>query len=156
MSSVALLNPICRGLVGYVSYLATCDLSTVYTEYLLYEPIARIAKSHGYTVRCEVPVGTKTHRPGDLPRYDFKFTKGGRSIALELKWWRTKNSGDVTNDVKKLKASNSTERFLLIFGRSKIVSHRKAKSDGKAISRGGKPVSWDAGKTNYAARWIKV
>jgi hypothetical protein len=81
--AAALLNTICRGLVGHVSYLATCSLSTVYSEYLLYEPIARIAQSKGYIVRCEVPAGIKPRGPGDYPRFDFQLTKGDRSIALE-------------------------------------------------------------------------
>ena len=159
MSSVSLLNPICRGLVGYVSYLATCDLSTVYSEYLLYAPMARIAKSQGYDVSCEVPVGTKTNRRGDHQRIDFKFTektKKKHSIALEVKWWKTKSSRDVTKDVQKLKASNSNDRFLLVFGPGKILAAQHANSDGKDLSWGGEVVRWEAGKTDYAARWIKV
>ena len=155
MSTVALLNPICRGLIGHVSYLATCGSNEVYSEYLLYEPIARIAQSKGYKVRCEVPVGIKANR-GDFQRIDFEFTKLNRSIALEVKWWNTKNSGDVTNDVTKLRASNSKDRFLLIFGTNKIVARRRAKLNGEALSWGGKIVHWDAGKTHYAARWIRV
>lgn len=54
MSSV--LEPICRGLVGYVSYLAACRNSTIYSEYLLYEPLLRIAQAQGYTAACEVAV----------------------------------------------------------------------------------------------------
>ena len=156
MPSVALLNPICRGAVGYISYLATCDLSTVYSEYLLYEPIARIARSQGYEVRCEVPVGIKTKKPGDYQRLDFEFRKGGRSTALEVKWWNAKNIGDVTKDVAKLKASKCKDRFILIFGTDKILARRKAKSNHKPLSWGGKIVHWNAGKTNYAARWIRV
>lgn len=49
----AIMNGLCRGLVGYVSYLATCSASEVYSEYLLYEPILRIAQSKGFSVQCE-------------------------------------------------------------------------------------------------------
>ena len=158
MSSVALLNPICRGLVGYVSYLATCDMSTVYSEYLLYAPIARIAKSQGYDVSCEVPVGTKTSLPGDHPRIDFKFTQktNKRTIGLEVKWWRTNRSRDVTKDVKKLNDSNCSDCFLLAFGRAKNLADKHAISHGKELAWGGQIVHWAAGKTDYAARWIKV
>ena len=62
MSSVSILNPICRGILGYVSYMATCSQSEVYSEYLLYEPISRIAQSKGYRVRHEVPVGVKRNK----------------------------------------------------------------------------------------------
>jgi hypothetical protein len=130
-------------------------LNEVYSEYLLYEPIARIAQSKGYEVRCEVPVGTKADR-GDHQRIDFEFTKNDRAIALEVKWWNAKNTGDVTKDVTRLNASKPKDRFLLIFGNNKILTRRKAKSNGEPLSWGGKIVRWDAGKTDYAARWIRV
>jgi hypothetical protein len=31
-----------RGLSGYVSYLAACEMNTAFSEYVLYEPILRI------------------------------------------------------------------------------------------------------------------
>jgi hypothetical protein len=62
----------------------------------------------------------------------------------------------VTKDVQKLKASNSNDRFLLVFGPGKILAAQHANSDGKDLSWGGEVVRWEAGKTDYAARWIKV
>lgn len=157
MRSSPMLNAICRGLVGHVSYLATCSLSDVYSEYLLYEAIARVAQSKGFRVRCEVPVGPKRTGPGDYPRIDFRLIKGQRSIALEVKWCRTKTC-DVTKDVRKLTESKSDERFLLTFGRGKTIETIKIKSGGSLLRpRGkGKLVRWNAGKTDYAARWYGV
>jgi hypothetical protein len=159
MSSVSILNPICRGIVGHVSYLAACDLSTVYSEYLLYEPITRIAKSHDYDVSCEVPVGARTNARGDHQRIDFKFTNRikKRTIALEVKWWRTKGSRNVMKDIEKLKASNCDDRFLIIFGRYKMLTkHYASLSRDEKLRWDGKIVHWNAGKTHYAANWIRV
>lgn len=51
-----ILNTICRGLVGHYSYMATTSSNTVFSEYLLYEPILRILQAKGYDVHCEYPV----------------------------------------------------------------------------------------------------
>jgi hypothetical protein len=68
------LEPICRGLVGYVSYLGACRNSTIYSEYLLYEPFLRIAHAQGYRTDCEVPVAASTSGKGDKKRIDFVVT----------------------------------------------------------------------------------
>lgn len=137
-----------------MSYLATCSLSTVYSEYLLYEPIARIGQSEGYIVRCEVPVGAKHSGSGDYQRIDFQFTNAESSIALEVKWCKTKTC-NVTKDVQKLKASKSNDRFLLVFGPGKMIDRLTVKSSGEPLSSGGKLVRWNAGKTDYAAQWFR-
>lgn len=36
-----LLDRIKRGLAGYVSYLAACEMNDAFSEYVLYEPILR-------------------------------------------------------------------------------------------------------------------
>jgi hypothetical protein len=136
--------------------MATCSQGELYYEYLLYEPIARIAHSKGYRVRHEVPVGIKTNKQGDRKRVDFHFTKGEHTVALEVKWWDPKGSRDLTNDVRKLKATEAKDRFLIIFGPGETIAKRKARSDRTSLSWGGKLVRWKSGKTDYAARWIKV
>ena len=44
-----------RGLSGYISYLATCEMNQAFSEYILYEPTLRILTARGYAVRCEAP-----------------------------------------------------------------------------------------------------
>ena len=44
-----------RGLAGYISYLAACEMNEAFSEYALYEPILRILTSRGYAVHSEVP-----------------------------------------------------------------------------------------------------
>ena len=39
-----------RGLSGYVSYLAACEMNESFSEYVLYEPILRVLTAQGYTV----------------------------------------------------------------------------------------------------------
>jgi hypothetical protein len=43
-----------RGLSGYVSYLAACEMNQAFSEYVLYEPILRILTARNYLVQCEV------------------------------------------------------------------------------------------------------
>ena len=62
-----------RGLAGYVSYLAACEMNQAFSEYVLYEPILRILTARGYEVECEVacPGLSKNDGKGDLKRIDF-------------------------------------------------------------------------------------
>jgi hypothetical protein len=63
------LGRIKRGLVGYISYLAACEMNESFSEYLLYEPVLRILTVCKYKVKCEYPChGLKTKKDGDLPR----------------------------------------------------------------------------------------
>ena len=156
MSAAPFMNTICRGLVGHVSYLATCSLSTVYSEYMLYEPIARIGQAKGYTVRCEVPVGTKKPGRGDHRRIDFLFTRDSHAIGLEVKWLEKNDRTNVTNDVEKLRLASCRDRFLVVFGRGAVLENLDLKADGKPLKAGGRLVRWQAGKTDYAAIWVKI
>jgi hypothetical protein len=156
MSTAPFLATVCRGLVGHVSYLATCSLSTVYSEYLLYEPMARIAQAKGYSIRCEVPVGPKTTIRGDHRRIDFLLIKDDHTIALEVKWVKKKKSRNVTNDVEKLRLTQCDERFLLAFGRGDVFERLKLKANRKVLTPSGSLVRWKAGMTDYAARWFRV
>ena len=155
MSAAPILNTICRGLVGHVSYLATCSLNTVYSEYLLYEPIARIGQAKGYTVRCEVPVGSNKTGPGDLRRIDFLFTKERKQIAIEVKWLKRRKR-DVSTDIEKLRMVSCSDRFLLLFGRGDVLDRPELRTRSEALETGGKLVRWEAGKTDYAARWFRI
>jgi hypothetical protein len=158
----AVLNPICRGLVGYVSYLASCGNSTIYSEYLLYEPILRIIQGQNLRGRCEVPVELPNGKKnGDHKRIDFVLTdSNGQSLALEVKFLNRRkkgNSVNLQNDVDKLVAFNSTKcgpGYVLLFGPLEVMKHAKLKADRSPISAG-TPVEWDAGRTKYAARWFR-
>ena len=47
-----MLYRIKRGLSGYVSYLAACEMNASFSEYVLYEPILRILTARNYSVEC--------------------------------------------------------------------------------------------------------
>ena len=78
--SDAVLYRIQRGLAGYVSYLAACDMNKAFSEYVLYEPTLRILTAQAFTVESEYPcpgsafvplksLEVKTHRrPSPLHR----------------------------------------------------------------------------------------
>jgi hypothetical protein len=119
-------------------------------------PMRLLVTSKGYRVRHEVPVGIKTNKQGDRQRVHFQFAKGKHTVALEVKWWDPEGSRDVTHDVTKLKATKSKDRFLIILGPGETLAKCKAKSDRTPLLWGGKLVRWKSGKTDYAARWIKV
>jgi hypothetical protein len=152
----SILEPLCRGLVGYISYLSSCQTSTVYSEYLLYEPILRIAQTHGYSTRCEVPVGAFNSGRGDKKRIDFLLEKGEEKIGIEVKWIK-KNTINITNDVDKLvKNHKETEAlgYVLVFGRSSYFNNLTPTANRKPISKG-KLVKWDPGRTKYSAMWFR-
>lgn len=163
----ATLEVLCRGLVGYVSFLAACGGHPVYSEYALYEPILRIGHAQGYKVRCEVPVKkrkkplTSAHQGGDYPRIDFDFMRSGDKPArfgIEVKW-TDKESVGVTKDVEKLKRhakrfADSTG-YVLVFGPHDVIRKLKPMGLGCPI-RQSKLIGWSAGKTKYGARWFRV
>lgn len=156
------LNPICRVLVGYVSYLATCVNSTIYSEYLLYEPILRIIQGQNLRARCEVPVELPNgNAKGDHKRIDFVLTDASQqNLALEVKFLKRAfrgNSVNLQNDVDKLVAfneANNASGYVLLFGVLNAVKSVKLKADRLPISVG-MLVEWDAGRTKYAARWFR-
>lgn len=151
---VSILNPICRGTVGYISYLASCSGNTIYSEYLLYEPIMRIAQSHRYSVQCEFPV--KKAERGDAWRIDFDLYHKERNerLGLEVKWVKTKNV-NFDHDIEKLVLHAEDKKangYLVLFGPFEAVND----SGPKGPIAKGNIVAWDAGKTDYASRWFHV
>ena len=158
--SSSLLEPICRGLVGYLSYLATCRASTIYSEYLLYEPLMRIAQAKEYSVRCEYPVSKGPK--GDAKRIDFLLTKNGIGIGIEVKWLGG-SSVAYGKDQDKLAVLRDTnvisEGYLLLFGTAKRVEGaiRKLHTKGKISRRDlGRMVRWNSGHTSYGASYIRI
>lgn len=155
MSSDAFINALCRGLVAYVSYLATCRQSPIYSEAALYEPIARMSSAQGWTVRAEVPVNQDRKGLGDFERLDFALKRNSVRIGLELKWARSA-SCSVDKDLRKLRHFDADERFIIVFYSAGKIADLKVKADGALLHQGGKTVSWNAGKTHYAAQWFRV
>lgn len=152
------LNPICRGLVGYLSYLATCKSSPVYSEYLLYEPLLRIATAHRFDVQCEVDAGVARSGAGDKKRIDFVLTRGSDRLAIEVKWC-DKLKIDLRGDLEKLNTYCTLHKalgYVLIFGRKNVVSKVSPKfGAASSIKSEGKLEHWESGRTSYAAKWIR-
>ncbi len=115
-----------RGLSGYVSYLAACEMNKSFSEYVLYEPILRILTARSYSVNCEVECpGVPQPQTGDRKRLDFVAEGHGLQFALEVKWAKS-SSVNVTNDHSKLAAFLSSAQgpnraFLCVFGRESHI-----------------------------------
>ena len=116
-----------RGLSGYVSYLAACEMNASFSEYVLYEPILRILTARNYCVECEAEApGMKQPKKGDRKRIDFIACGHGLRFALEVKWAKSPTV-DVTRDHEKLSAFERKGRdagaraFLCVFGRQSNI-----------------------------------
>lgn len=115
-----------RGLAGYVSYLAACEMNAAFSEYVLYEPALRILTAKGFAVQSEVECpGYVRAARGDVKRLDFVAQGHGSHFALEVKWART-NRPRVNGDIEKLEkyreANAGALGFLCIFGRKSALS----------------------------------
>ena len=115
-----------RGLAGYVSYLAACEMNTSFSEYVLYEPILRILNARGYIVECEaICPGIEQPTTGDKKKIDFVANGHGIQLAIEVKWVQ-KIKPDFSNDEEKLIAyklyEGNNRAFLCIFGRKSHIS----------------------------------
>ncbi len=118
-----------RGLAGYVSYLAACEMNASFSEYVLYEPILRILTARNYCVQCEVECpGIKQPKKGDRKRLDFVACAQGLRFAVEVKWAKDSKL-DVKRDYEKLAAfrkvgAKSGDRaFLCVFGRQSHIEN---------------------------------
>jgi hypothetical protein len=148
------LDRVKRGLCGYISYLAACEMNQAFSEYVLYEPILRILTARGYTVHCEYECpGIKQSKNGDKKRLDFYVLGKSTELALEVKWAKSKKP-DVKRDIEKLKAF-SVEKpkalaLLCVFGRQ---SHIKDIDLGESgFKERGEPQYADLKKTKYGCR----
>lgn len=151
---IDVLYRIKRGLCGYVSYLASCEMNESFSEYVLYEPILRILTARGYSVKCEVECpGVEQPKAGDRKRLDFVAQRDQIEFALEVKW-ATRRSIDIKQDLLKLtgysKETPGGRAFLCVFGRNSVVSAVQPKS--KQLTQQGHLVSADLGKTKYSCR----
>jgi hypothetical protein len=155
-----------RGLAGHVSFLATCDVNIVFTEYLLYEPILTILRQMRYEVQCEVPCDNQPAGAlGDPRRVDFIATNAGAAFALEVKWLRWNDDDnrdylDIKRDTDKLiEIQPPTRCFLSIFGRHSQIAEfhgGKAKAQIAKYEEVLPPLYADFRRTSYGCRVFQL
>lgn len=148
-----------RGLAGYVSYLAACEMNQAFSEYVLYEPILRILKARGYDVECEVPcLGLpKNEGKGDFKRIDFVAKRHGIQFAIEVKWAKKKTL-DVKKDFDKLcsyqRCNGASLSFLCVFGKKSDLENIQLKPG--SFSERGKAIYADFRRTRYGCRMFEL
>jgi Holliday junction resolvase len=147
-----------RGLAGYISYLAACEMNEAFSEYLLYEPILRILTARGYSVLCESACsGIQQPATGDRKKLDFEVTGHGLHFALEVKRARQRRL-DVENDYIKLAAfhahDTTTRSYLCVFGVRSIIEEITLLNG--SFNERGKAVYADFGKTRYGCRMYQL
>lgn len=156
--SDAVLYRIQRGLAGYVSYLAACDMNKAFSEYVLYEPTLRILTAQAFEVESEFPCPGFPPKKGDKKRLDFVATGAGNiRFALEMKWAKSRRVPRIGDDVTKLQkfreATAGAEGFLCVFGVKSVLE--------ALILPGGlrerrNPVYADLRKTKFGCRVFEV
>jgi len=147
-----------RGLAGYVSYLAACEMNEAFSEYVLYEPILRILTARGFTAHCEVPCpGLPRSAVGDAKKLDFVAKRNGVHFAIETKWARSRQL-KVDRDLEKLRAFRAENQgaasFLCVFGRKKHIN--KLSLSDNAFQERGRPVFAEFGVTRYGCRIFEL
>jgi len=147
-----------RGLCGYISYLAACEMGQAFSEYLLYEPILRVLKARRFEVECEYECpGIEQPRRGDKKRLDF-FVAGSEIVfAMEVKWVKTKTI-DVTRDLEKLGAFHESTpgamAFLCVFGRKSFIEGLDLSEH--PLREKGNAVYADLRRTKYGCRIFQM
>lgn len=134
-----LIAALSEGLLGKVVFNSKINISDIYTEYLLYEPIIQIANKN-WNVKTEVEIGVKKGR-GEKKRIDFVITSktdNRKIVAIEVKYLKnTKSKLNCSNDIKKLSEflqnnkDNNTFAFLMIIWKEHVnrKSHKKKIED---------------------------
>jgi hypothetical protein len=143
-----------RGLSGYVSYLAACNMNESFSEYVLYEPALRILTARKYEVKCEYTCpGLEQNGRGDKKKIDFKAKQNGREFALEMKWVRSKRI-NISKDLEKLRSFRNhvphSTGYLCLFGRKSHIQSFSRAFEG--FEECLKPVYAEFGKTRYGCR----
>jgi len=147
-----------RGLAGYVSYLAACEMNESFSEYVLYEPILRILTARGYSVKCECECpGIPELSRGDKKRIDFVAENDSKHFALEVKWAKS-HTLEVTRDVEKLeafhKAYPASHSFLCVFGRKTHIADIEFRNG--TFKEKGKAVYAEFRRTRYGCRIFEL
>ncbi|MEX0361210.1 MAG: hypothetical protein AB3N10_09515 [Allomuricauda sp.] len=148
-----LMNSLKRGLTSYISYMATCSMSEVYSEYLLYEPALRILMTKNCEIYCEFGCdGLSTSECGDKKRIDFVGVRNENQFAIELKWAKSKKpnfSGDIEKLVWFKENYFNPSSYLCVFGRMTELEGMLIPPN---FRESGKPVYSDLGLTKYGCR----
>lgn len=147
-----------RGLSGYVSYLAACEMNEAFSEYVLYEPTLRILTARGFSVKCEDPCpGFERHGAGDHKKIDFVASSDSAHFAIEMKWAR-RGRLDVSSDVEKLihfrHAYPDAQAFLCVFGKKSVLQEILLKPLG--LREQGAGVYAEFGATKFGCRTYEV
>lgn len=149
-----------RGLAGYISYLAACEMNEAFSEYVLYEPMLRILTARGYTVECEyrcreMPIEENGER---VKRIDLVARTSRLTMAIEVKWTENR-SLEVAADHRKLawftRDKNPGSRgFLCVFGKRSVLKDINIVSGDYPgrFKEKGKFVCADLGATRYGCR----
>jgi hypothetical protein len=134
-------------LVGYLTLQARARMYQVYSEYLLYDIIARVAHGRHWHVECEVPLtARKRNARGDHQRIDFVLKKNRASrssVLIEVKYCRSPGERglSVKRDLEKLQRElrargRSSTALLLVVG-----ARRRDRDDGAPFPVKGLPYS---------------
>jgi hypothetical protein len=149
-----------RGLAGYVSYLAACEMNQAFSEYVLYEPILRILTARNYKVECEYECPDVQHAlVGDKRRIDFvaQHRQSSTRFAMEVKWARSYRPS-ILRDVEKLAAFKShfptSSSLLCIFGRRSDIE--KVQLQPGRFEERGEGVYADFRNTKYGCRIFEL
>jgi len=144
-----------RGLAGYVSYLAACEMNEAFSEYVLYEPILRILTAQGYKVESEVkcPNIEQPLDGGDYKKIDFEIQGHNLQFAMEVKWAKRRKL-DIKGDYEKLAAYRLNSRyrrsFLCVFGVWSAIENLDLSNDN--FKSHGELICVDFGRTKYGCR----
>lgn len=118
-----------RGLTGYVSYLAACEMNVVFTEYVLYEPLLRIMATAGYKVNSEVIApNVKQPKTGDKKKVDFVGVLETARIVIEVKWTDFSKvivDGEMEKLIGFKNEADKPRCFLCIFGQHNAIGITK-------------------------------
>lgn len=147
-----------RGLAGYVSYLAACDMNQSFSEYILYEPTLRILTAQGWAVECEYPCpGYPKQGAGDYKKIDFVASKLSTSFAIEMKWAK-KPKINVDKDIEKLlkylQSDHKARGFLSVFGKKSDIE--KLALGSQKVKERGDPIYAEFGVTRYGCRNYEI
>ena len=147
-----------RGLCGYISYLAACEMGQAFSEYVLYEPILRVLMARRFQVQCEYECpGIRQPKRGDKKRLDFFVTGLGIEFAMEVKWAKS-STINVTRDLEKLEAFRravpAAMAFLCVFGRKSFIEALDLSEH--PLREKGKAVYADLRRTKYGCRIFQV
>jgi hypothetical protein len=115
-------------LTAYMTVQARQGLSAAYSEYLLYDPIVRVARYRGWEIRSEWPLPKSAPSRGDNRRIDFRIKtspKARRALLLEVKYSKSISGViNVEKDVAKLqyqlaREASGSRALLVVAGRRK-------------------------------------